>query len=235
MWPSWPHAGDLAVLLATSMDEQARKISSFHLSRLLPSGSKTEVHQGRFTQAGGVVQSAAAVVLKPRFACIGDELRSFLGEVGWATDLHSPIFPRVFEPGAHQGNYFLAMEIIDGWSLASVLASLAKLQFPLPCELGLSVAHRIQILELGGHNRWCHCVFRSPAGATTQRTWQGISRGADSHEVLRHPQPRRRRRLGYLGSLAQVRPHLECIGIFWLEVDRRVQGSARIAFLAKSV
>ncbi len=125
------------------MDQQPRKISNFHLSRCLHSGSRADVHQGRFAQAGGVVQLAAIKVLQPRFACIGHELRAFLTEAGWATELRSPLFPRVFEAGEHKGNYFIAMEYIDGWTLTKVLASLAALQVPLPCEVGLSIAEEL--------------------------------------------------------------------------------------------
>jgi serine/threonine protein kinase len=125
------------------MDEPVRKISDFHLTGSLHSGSRAEVHEGRFAQAGGVVQNAAVKVLHPRFACIGDELRSFLSEVGWASDLRSAIFPRVFEAGEHRGNYFLAMERVDGWTLSEVLSSLVTLKVPLPCEVGLSIVHQL--------------------------------------------------------------------------------------------
>ncbi len=101
------------------------------------------MYQGRFAQSGGVVQLAAVKVLKPRFACIGHELRNFLAEAGWATELRSPLFPRVFEAGEHNGNYFVAMEYVDGWTLAKVLGSLATLQVPLPCEVGLAIAGQI--------------------------------------------------------------------------------------------
>ena len=101
------------------------------------------MHQGRFAQSGGVVQVAAVKVLKPRYACIGHELRNFLAEAGWATELRSPLFPRVFEAGEHNGNYFIAMEYVDGWTLAKVLGSLATLQVPLPCEVGLAIAGQL--------------------------------------------------------------------------------------------
>ncbi len=126
-----------------SMDQKPRNISNFHLTRSLYSGSRAEVYQGRFAQAGGVVQLAAVKVLQPRFACIGHELRAFLAEAGWATELRSSLFPRVYEAGEHKGNYFIAMELVDGWTLAKVLASLSTLQVPLPCEVGLSIAEQI--------------------------------------------------------------------------------------------
>jgi hypothetical protein len=125
------------------MEQKSRKISNFHLTRSLHVGSKSEVHQGRFAQAGGVVQLAAVKVLRPRFACIGHELRNFLAEAGWATELRSPLFPRVFEAGEHNGNYFVAMEFVDGWTLAKILGSLATLQVPLPCEVGLAIAGQL--------------------------------------------------------------------------------------------
>lgn len=136
------------------MDEPVKKISDFHLTGSLHSGDRSVVHEGRFAQAGGVVQNAAVKVLHPRFACIGNELRSFLSEVGWATDLRSAIFPRVFEAGEHQGNYFLAMERVDGWTLSQVLSALVGLKVPLPCEVGLSIAHQ---LASGLHVVHEHC------------------------------------------------------------------------------
>lgn len=125
------------------MSEKLRKISNFHLTRTLHEGVKSEIYEARYTQLGGVVQSAAVKLLKPWMACIGDELRAFLRELGWARDLGNPVAPRVLEAGERDGNYFLAMEYIEGWTVAELLRSLAVLQVSLPAQVGLTIVHQI--------------------------------------------------------------------------------------------
>lgn len=125
------------------MSGQLRNIGNFHLTRLLHEGEKSEVYEARYSMMGGVVQMAAIKVLRQHLACIGEELRGFLHEVSWARDLRHSIFPRVVEAGEHGGYYFLAMEFIDGWTLSELLRSIAVLQVPLPCDVGLAIAHEL--------------------------------------------------------------------------------------------
>lgn len=125
------------------MDTPRKRISDFHLSRQVYDGARCEVHEARYAQAGGVVQSAAVKVLKPEFACIGEELRRFLREIDWARMLRHSLFPRIMEAGEHDGHYFLAMERIDGWTLEALLRDLAVMQVRLPCQVGLTLVHQI--------------------------------------------------------------------------------------------
>jgi serine/threonine protein kinase len=126
-----------------SMDNPRKRISNFHLSRLIYDGERCEVYEARYAQAGGVVQSAAVKVLKPEFACIGEELRSFLREIDWARMLRHSLFPRIMEAGEHDGHYFLAMERLEGWTLEVLLRDLAVMQLRLPCQVALTLIHQI--------------------------------------------------------------------------------------------
>ncbi len=125
------------------MDTTPKRISNFHVSRVLHKGRKCEVYGARYAQSGGVVQSAAVKVLKPEFACIGEELRCFLREIDWARSVRHSLFPRIMEAGEHDGNYFLAMERVDGWTLSDVLRDLAIMQISMPLQVALSILHRI--------------------------------------------------------------------------------------------
>lgn len=127
----------------TRMDNPRKRISNFHLSEQIYDGARCEVYEARYAQAGGVVQSAVVKVLKPEFACIGEELRRFLREIDWARGLRHSLFPRVMEAGEHDGHYFLAMERLDGWTLEALLRDLSVMQVRLPCQVGLTLVHQI--------------------------------------------------------------------------------------------
>ncbi len=125
------------------MSEQPRKISNFHLIEVMYEGSKCEIYEARYTHSGGVVQGAAVKLLRPQMACIGDELRGFLRELGWTRDLRNSLTPRLIEAGEQGGHYFIAMELIEGFTLAELMRAVAVLQVPLPVQVGLTVAHQI--------------------------------------------------------------------------------------------
>lgn len=126
-----------------AMDDARKCISNFHLSGLLHAGQKSEVHSARYAQAGGVVQKAAVKVLRPEYACIGEELRCFLREIDWARSVRHSLFPRILEAGEHHGNYFLAMERIDGWPLEVLLRHLSATQVALPLQVALTLIHQL--------------------------------------------------------------------------------------------
>ncbi len=125
------------------MDNSRKRISNFHLGEQLYDGARCEVYEARYAQAGGVVQSAVVKVLKPEFACIGEELRGFLREIDWARALRHSLFPRIMEAGEHDGHYFLAMERLDGWTLEALLRDLSVMQVRLPCQVALTLVHQI--------------------------------------------------------------------------------------------
>lgn len=120
-----------------------RRIANFHISRRLHEGEKSDLWSGRYAQLGGVVVPAAVKVLKAHYSCIGAELRGFLREASWATDLNHSLYPKVIEAGESDGNYYLATELIEGWTLAEVLRSLAVLQDPLDCDVALTIIHEM--------------------------------------------------------------------------------------------
>ncbi|MCP4449299.1 MAG: protein kinase [Myxococcales bacterium] len=125
------------------MDNATKRISNFHLGRKVYGGKKCDIYEARYAQAGGVVQSAVVKVLKSEFACIGEEVRNFLREIDWARTLCHSIFPRIMEAGEHEGNYFLAMERIDGWTLETFLRDLSLLQVRIPPQVALTLIHQI--------------------------------------------------------------------------------------------
>ena len=138
-----------------------KRISNFHLGRLLYDGDRCEVYEARYAQAGGVVQPAAIKVLKPEFACIGEELRAFLREIDWARGLRHSLFPRIMEAGEHDGHYFLAMDRLDGWTLEAVLRDLAVMQVRLPCQVALTLIHQVAD---GLHSLHEHCEDNTHLG-----------------------------------------------------------------------
>ena len=133
----------MAVSTLSTMSEQRRRVSQFHLRTQVYEGRKCNVYEARYTKVGGVVETACVKVLQDQLACVGDELRLFLEEVHWARGIRHPLFPQVIEAGESEGCYFLAMNYVHGWGLSQLLQAVQEQGIPLPIYVALAIAHRI--------------------------------------------------------------------------------------------
>ena len=90
-------------------------------------------------------------VLKDELAMDPEFLRMFLAEARVASRLNHPNVVHTYEIGAHEGDHFIAMEYLEGQSLASILQRVGRNAMPLPLHvrilrevlLGLHYAHEL--------------------------------------------------------------------------------------------
>ena len=133
----------MSVSTLSTMSEQRRRISQFHLRMQVYEGRRCNVYEARYAKVGGVVETACVKVLQDQLACVGDELRLFLEEIHWARTIRHPLFPQVIEAGESGGCYFLAMNYVHGWGLSQLLQAVQEQAIPLPIYVALSIAHSI--------------------------------------------------------------------------------------------
>lgn len=101
----------------------------YDLEQRLAAGGMGEVFLARHAGTG------ERVVIKRVLPHLIDdhELKAlFFSEARLAASVHHPNIARILELGEADGRWFMALEYVDGWSLATVLGAARKAKTPLP-------------------------------------------------------------------------------------------------------
>jgi signal transduction histidine kinase/serine/threonine protein kinase/ligand-binding sensor domain-containing protein/CheY-like chemotaxis protein len=110
----------LALILAAALRERWRKrgryVGPYRLMRMLGTGGMGQVWKARDLTGGGTV---ALKVLHPELTASSAVLERFRREGGPALRVEHPNVTRVLDRGEHGGKAYLAMELLDGWTLST--------------------------------------------------------------------------------------------------------------------
>lgn len=122
------------------------KLGRYELVRKLASGGMAEVFLAKVSGPLGFQKSLVLKRMLPHLASTEEYVQMFLSEARVQAQLTHPNLVQIFDFGEADGNYFIAMEYVDGVTLRSVLASHAKRNTPLT----VGVAARIMTLICEG-------------------------------------------------------------------------------------
>jgi eukaryotic-like serine/threonine-protein kinase len=135
-------------------DEQPhlpRPLGPYRLVELLGHGGMAEVYRARRDGPGGFVKDVAVKLILPQYAKNEQLVHRFMEEARIAGALIHGNIVQIYDFGYFDGQYYLAMEYIDGLSLARVLDICVESRIPLPTPLvafigaevasGLAYAH----------------------------------------------------------------------------------------------
>src|SRR5205809_6883315 len=109
-------------------------IGKYKLVRLIASGGMAEVYLARQAGAAGFEKLVCLKRILPHLARDKQFVEMFLNEARLAARLDHPNIVSIFDLGEANGNYFIAMEFIDGPSLRGIhnLSVLRGVCPPLP-------------------------------------------------------------------------------------------------------
>ena len=126
-------------------------LGKYKLVKLIASGGMAEVYLAKQAGAAGFEKLVCLKRILPHLARDKQFVDMFLNEARLAAQLDHPNIVSIFDLGETNGNYFIAMEFIDGPNLRSVARRAAELneQLPIPEVLkiismassGLQYAH----------------------------------------------------------------------------------------------
>src|SRR5690606_1446759 len=132
----------------------AQRIDRYDLVAEIASGGMATVYLARLAGVGGFQRFVAIKRLHPHLAKEKEFVEMFLDEARLAAGIHHPNVVPILEVGASQNAYYLAMEYIEGETLARLLARAAsrKERLPVPQVLrialdtlsGLHAAHELR-------------------------------------------------------------------------------------------
>lgn len=116
--------------------------NGFELLKRLASGGMGEVFVARKMGTGDFEKRVALKLLLPHLTASSDSVKRFYAEARLAARMHHPNIVEIFDVGEAEGRPFIAMQLVEGVSLAQYL-QLAKeqgLTMPLPVARAIGMA-----------------------------------------------------------------------------------------------
>ena len=130
------------------------KLGKYTLIKKLATGGMAEVFLARADGPMGFAKKCVVKRILPHFNDDPRFIEMFLGEARLAAELNHPNLVQIFDFGQHEGQYFLAMEYIDGANLRVLNQATRKLSGPMSLPLaarliylaaeGLHFAHELR-------------------------------------------------------------------------------------------
>src|SRR5207244_3456145 len=102
-------------------------------------GGMATVHRAETTGLAGFRRPVALKRMLPHCAANGDLVKSFVREARLASNLRHANVAQTYDLGKVGDIYFIAMELVVGWTLRDILRLCAKkgIQIPMPIALNI--------------------------------------------------------------------------------------------------
>jgi serine/threonine-protein kinase len=186
------------------------QLGRYQIERLLAKGGMAEVFLGRAEGPAGFAKDVVIKRIRPQFSLEPTFVEMFLDEARLAALLNHPNIAQVFDFGQDRGDYFIAMEYIEGESLRTLHRHFMAEKRLIPqrfvlqiligaCE-GLHYAHQLAdpngashnivhrdispdniLVSLTGTAKVVDFGIAKAASSTSQQTQAGILKGKRSY------------------------------------------------------
>lgn len=130
------------------------RFGRYQLLHRIAQGGMAEVYLAQQTGPAGFSKRLVIKKIHPHLAHSEEFVGMFLDEARVAAQLNHPNIAQIYELGEDEGQYYIAMEFIDGWNLRQVNKKLRRTGLRIPPELaaritaevcaGLDYAHRFK-------------------------------------------------------------------------------------------
>jgi serine/threonine-protein kinase len=186
------------------------QLGRYQIERLLAKGGMAEVFLGRAEGPAGFAKDVVIKRIRPQFSLEPTFVQMFLDEARLAALLNHPNIAQVFDFGQDRGDYFIAMEYIEGESLRTLHKHFMAEKRLIPqrfvlqiligaCE-GLHYAHQLAdahgasynivhrdispdniLVSLTGTAKVVDFGIAKAASSTSQQTSAGVLKGKRSY------------------------------------------------------
>src|SRR5690606_3259028 len=119
------------------------RFGNFEILARIGRGGMAEVSLARFVEGPLAGQEVALKRLLPELAQNPQYVYLFCGEADLSRMLVHPNIVRVYEAGAAEDTYYIAMERIDGRDLGQILARCRERRIVLPVDFALFLIHEL--------------------------------------------------------------------------------------------
>ncbi len=137
-----PHPPFIATRIVAA--NEAREFGKYELVSKLAAGGMAVTFRARMKGAAGVTKPVVIKQILPHFADDPEFVEMFVSEARVAAGLTHSNIAQVFDFGEIDGQYFLAMELVQGQPLSKLLRRAQKAGMPgLPMPLALHIASQM--------------------------------------------------------------------------------------------
>lgn len=124
---------------------QVRKFGKFELIAHLATGGMAEIYLARQTSIAGFQKLLVIKRILPHLSREDVFVEMFLDEARIAAQINHPNVVQIYDLGCVEGQYFIAMEYLEGEGLSEVMRQARKQRQPVPPVLAAGVA--LQVCE----------------------------------------------------------------------------------------
>jgi serine/threonine protein kinase/ABC-type phosphate transport system substrate-binding protein len=122
---------------------EAKRFGRYVVERRIASGGMADVYLARQLGPFGFSKNVALKVLRSEVADDEDHIRMFIREAMVAAEFKHPNLVQVYEVGDAEGRLFIAMELVRGISLATLMQLLARQERSIPISLAARIARDV--------------------------------------------------------------------------------------------
>ncbi|MEE8138474.1 MAG: protein kinase, partial [Thermoanaerobaculia bacterium] len=146
--------------------EFVRELGDYGLEEKIGVGAMADVWKARRKGVEGFEKTVALKTILPHFLDNPDFVERFIDEAKLAAQLNHNNITQIYDLGKAGGEFFIAMEFIDGKDLRTILDTGRRRGKPLPVGFALLIASRISMAldyahrKRGADNRPLHLVHR---------------------------------------------------------------------------
>src|SRR5918992_2511984 len=144
---------------------------SFRLLRKVADGGMATVYEAEQLGPAGFAKRVALKVIHPRYASERHWLQLFIDEAKLSANLAHGNIVQIYQLGEVDGQYYMAMEYIQGPTLRAIIDRHAELHQPMPLPIAAYVASRVCRALDYAHN------FVAPGGPRLDVVHPGVSPG----------------------------------------------------------
>ncbi len=129
--------------IQANMNEVGEKWGKYQIERLIATGGMAEIFEANLLGPGGFVKRVCLKRVRPELSSNSQFVEMFESEARIAARLEHPHIVSVTDFDRHDGQLFLAMELVDGVDLRQILSTAWAMGFRLPPEFAVHVMDRL--------------------------------------------------------------------------------------------
>src|SRR3954463_422721 len=126
--------------MSSSLDG-ARTLGSYQLLSQLAVGGMAEIYVARTHGIGGFEKLVALKVIHPNFSADPEFVQMLVDEAKLSVQLQHANIVQTFDLGRVDEQYYIAMELIDGFDLYKLLRSASDRDIPFPIDVACFITH----------------------------------------------------------------------------------------------
>jgi eukaryotic-like serine/threonine-protein kinase len=158
---------------------------AYRLVRKIADGGMAAVYEADMLGPAGFTKRVALKVIHPRYARHRDWVQAFIDEAKLVANLVHGNIVQIYQLGKANGQFYIAMEYIQGPTLRAVIDAHRDLNEPIPLGLAAYLTSRVcRALDfahnfVGPHGRRLDIVHRDVSPGNVMATWDGHIKLAD--------------------------------------------------------